>query len=80
MSINFNFNYGESPEDLLSLKELCLKHGFEYNYLYKIAITKGLIGVYYRGSWKLSESEVLKFFEDIAKTKLSKIRTSNGGA
>ena len=53
----------ETPQDLMSIKELCLKRGYDYNYLYKWSIIKGEITVYNRGTWKLSESEVLEFSE-----------------
>ncbi|MBR2525781.1 hypothetical protein IKE67_04890, partial [bacterium] len=65
------------PTDLMSLKELCLKHGFNYDYLYKWSILKREINVYFRGTWKLSESEVLNFSKLIAEKKLRKI--NNGG-
>ena len=67
------------PQDLMSLKELCLKHGYNYDYLYKYSILRGDITVYLRGTWKLSESEVLEFGKNTAEKKLGKIRTRKGG-
>ena len=69
----------QEPLDLMSIKELCLKHGYDYDFLYKRAIQKREINVYYRGTWKLSESEVLEFSRNVAEKKLSKLRTSKGG-
>lgn len=69
----------QDPQDLLSIKELCLKHGYDYDYLYKWAIIKGAIKVYLRGSWKLSESEVLEFSRRMAQARLDKIRDGRGG-
>ena len=69
----------KTPDDLMSLKELCLKHSLEYDYLYKWSVVKGEIKVYFRGVWKVSESEVLNFINSMGETKLSKIRTSKGG-
>lgn len=67
----------EEPKDLMSIKELCLKHQFDYDYLYKWSITKGVIKVYFRGKWKLSESEVLEFSRIKAEEKLNKVRGGN---
>ena len=67
------------PQDLMSLKELCLKHGYNYDYLYKYSILRGDITVYLRGTWKLSEKEVLEFSRNMAVKKLDKIRTRKGG-
>lgn len=67
----------EEPKDLMSIKELCLKHQFDYDYLYKWSIVKGVIKVYYRGKWKLSESEVLEFSRIKAEEKLNKVRGGN---
>lgn len=64
----------KEPTDLMSIKELCMKHGYDYNYLYKWSILKGVIPVYYRGAWKLSESEVLEFSRNQQEQKLAKIR------
>lgn len=64
----------DDPKDLMSIKELCLKHQFDYDYLYKWSIVKGVINTYFRGKWKLSESEVLEFSRIKAEEKLSKIR------
>ena len=69
----------QEPQDLMSLKELCLKHGYNYDYLYKYSILRGDITVYLRGTWKLSESEVLEFSRNMAVKKLDKIRTRKGG-
>ena len=33
----------QDPQDLMSIKELCMKHGYDYDYLYKWAIAKGVI-------------------------------------
>lgn len=69
----------QEPKDLMSLKEICLKHGYNYDYLYKHSILKGNITVYSRGTWKLSEKEVLEFSRNMAVKKLDKIRTRKGG-
>lgn len=69
----------QDPQDLMSIKELCLKHGYNYDYLYKWAILKRVITVYERGTWKLSESEVLEFSRVQAEKKLNKIRANKGG-
>ena len=69
----------QTPDDLMSLKELCLKHCYDYDYLYKWSVIKGVIKTYFRGTWKLSESEVLAFCDSVAEKKLSKVRTSKGG-
>ena len=69
----------EDPQDLMSIKELCLKHGYNYDYLYKWSILKGAITVYDRGCWKVSESEVLEFSRMQAEKKLNKIRATKGG-
>ena len=69
----------KDPQDLMSIKELCLKHGYNYDYLYKWAILKRVITVYERGSWKLSESEVLEFSRQQAEKKLNRVRAAKGG-
>ena len=69
----------QETKDLMSLKELCLKHGYNYDYLYKYSILSGDITVYLRGTWKLSEKEVLEFSRNMAVKKLDKIRTRKGG-
>lgn len=69
----------QDPQDLMSIKELCLKHGYNYDYLYKWAILKRVITVYERGSWKLSESEVLEFSRQQAEKKLNRVRAAKGG-
>lgn len=68
----------QDPTDLMSIKELCLKHGYDYNYLYKWSIIKGVINVYDRGTWKLSESEVQEFSRIQKEQKLAKIRRKVG--
>ena len=69
----------QTPDDLMSLKELCLKHSLEYDYLYKWSVVKGEIKVHFRGVWKVSESEALEFINNQGAKKLSKVRTSRGG-
>ena len=49
------------PTDLMSFKELEIKHGYKYGYLYKWACLEGKLTIYPRGVNKLSESEVLEF-------------------
>lgn len=66
----------EDPQDLMSIRELCLKHGYNYDYLYKWSILKRAISVYERGTWKLSENEVLEFSRQQAEQKLNKIKTT----
>lgn len=68
----------QDQTDLMSIKELCLKYGYDYNYLYKWSIIKGVIPVYYRGTWKLSESEVQEFSRIQKENKLAKIRKRGG--
>ena len=51
----------EEPTDLMSFKELEIKHGYKYGYLYKWACLEGKLTIYPRGVNKLSESEVLQF-------------------
>ena len=65
----------ETPDDLMSLREICLKHRFNYNYLYKCAIQKRAIKVYFRGNWKLSEREVLDWSSKLAQEKLKKLKS-----
>lgn len=69
----------QDQQDLMSIPELCLKHGYNYDYLYKYSILRGNITVYFRGTWKLSEREVLEFSRNMAEKKLGKIRTRKGG-
>jgi hypothetical protein len=58
------------PSDLMSIPELQIAHGYTYAYLYKWSVgakKKGLKGIephFRRGTWVLSESEVLRFDED----------------
>ena len=83
MSVKTNLAHlevqNQLPQDLLSIKEICLKHCYDYDYLYKWSVIKGVIKTYFRGTWKLSESEVLAFCDSVAEKKLSKVRTSKGG-
>lgn len=67
------------PQDLMSIRELSLKHGYNYDYLYKHSILRGNITVYFRGIWKLSESEVLEFSHNLAEKRLQRIRVGKGG-
>lgn len=54
-----SFNRDEQ-NDLMTIQELILKHGFKKGYLYKIAKEPNNgVGVYPRGQLKLSEKEVL---------------------
>lgn len=69
----------QTPEDLMSFKELCLKHSLEYDYIYKWSVVKGAIKVYFRGVWKVSESEVLDFINSQEAKKLAKTRATKGG-
>lgn len=69
----------QEPKDLMSFRELGLKHSIEYDYLYKRSIITGEIQPYYRGTWKLSESEVLEYCWNEAQRRLKKIRTNKGG-
>lgn len=61
--INFERFKDESktPDDLMTLKELGIKHGFKYGYLYKWSCREKQITVYDRGTLYLSEKEVLEF-------------------
>jgi len=63
----------ETPNDLMSFKEMLDKHCIKYGSLYKWT-HKGDIKPYYRGTWKVSESEVLSFCKRKAEEKLSKTR------
>lgn len=69
----------EPPKDLMSLKEICLKHSIDYDYLYKWSVLKGEIKVHFRGVWKVSEKEVFEFIYSQEVKKLSKIRAGKGG-
>lgn len=69
----------KTPEDLMSLKELCTKHCLDYDYLYKWSVLKGEIKVYFRGIWKVSESEVLDYINSKAEQKLGKLKSRKGG-
>ena len=66
------------PTDLMSFNELCLKHRYNYDYLYKHSIIRGNITAYFRGTWKLSESEVLEFSRNVARERIEKIRANKG--
>lgn len=67
------------PLDLMSLREICDKHSYDYDYIYKKSVIKGEITPYLRGVWKLSESEVLEFSRVLKEKKLAKIRAGKGG-
>jgi len=56
------------PSDLMTINELCQKHGFKYGYLYKWSCLLNEIKVYSAGKIQLSESEVLQF-EDNKRSK-----------
>lgn len=58
--INLN-RENDIPNDLMSIRALCLKHGFKYGYLYKWSCLEDKITVYPRGGIKLSEKDVLEF-------------------
>jgi hypothetical protein len=58
-----NFIREEIPSDLLTFKEIEIKHGIKYQYLYKWACIMGQIRIFNRGKLKLSEREVLDFTE-----------------
>ena len=57
-----------SPNDLMTIREIEVKHGFTYSYLYKHA-RLGNLTLYPRGVFKLSEREVLNFVERKTKNK-----------
>lgn len=61
--INFNRETEalKSPDDLMSFKELEIKYGLKYGFLYKWACLKRELNLYERGCLKLSEKEVLDF-------------------
>lgn len=61
MSNVINLVRDKEPTDLMSFKELEIKHGYKYGYLYKWACLEGKITIYPRGVNKLSESEILEF-------------------
>lgn len=61
MSNVINLVRDKEPTDLMSFKELEIKHGYKYGYLYKWACLEGKLTIYPRGVNKLSESEVLQF-------------------
>ncbi len=69
----------ETPDDLMSFKDICLKHGYDYSYLYKWAVLKGAINVYSRGTWNLSEREVLDFSKSISENRLKELRVNKKG-
>jgi hypothetical protein len=56
-----NFTREEIPNDLMTFKEIEIKHGIKYQYFYKWACTMGQIRIFNRGKLKLSEREVLEF-------------------
>jgi hypothetical protein len=58
-----SFTREEIPNDLMSFKEIEIKHGIKYQFLYKWACTMGKIRIFNRGKLKLSEREVLEFTE-----------------
>ena len=59
--INLKKKEHHIPSDLMTFKELEIKHGYKYGYLYKWACLEGKIQIYPRGVLKLSEKEVLEF-------------------
>ena len=69
----------ETPDDLMTFKEICSKYGYNYGFLYKWSVIMGAITLYFRGTWKLSVQEVLNFSEKLAKEKLTKIKTRKAG-
>ena len=69
----------QTPKDLMSIPEFCLKHCFDYDYIYKLSVQKGIIKVYLRGVWKVSESDVFTYINNLKDNKLSKIKARKGG-
>ena len=69
----------QTPNDLMSIPEFCLKHCFDYDYIYKLSVQKGIIKVYLRGVWKVSEGEVFAYINNLKDKKLSKIQARKGG-
>ena len=62
----------------MSIKELCLKHHYKYDYLYNLVLIKGEITVYDRGVWKVSERELLEYSQILKNKKLSEIKSRKG--
>jgi len=67
------------PNDLMSIREISKKHGYDYNYLYKWSVIKQRLTLYDRGIWKLSEKEVLDFSRKRTQEKLAKLRSRKVG-
>lgn len=63
--ISFEKKENNIPTDLMTFKELELKYGFKYGYLYKWScLSQGAdnkLTIYSTGKLKLSEKEVLEF-------------------
>ena len=57
----------KTPEDLMSLKELCTKHCLDYDYLYRGGGQRGERKVDFRGSGKVREGEVVDCINSKAK-------------
>lgn len=68
-----------APNDLMTLKELALKYGCSYDYLYKWSVREKVIQAYFRGTWKLSEKDVIEFITTKTKKRLSEVKSCKGG-
>lgn len=61
--INFIEKEKTRPSDLMTFKELEIKHGYKYGFLYKWACLECQIPLYSTAPLKVSEHDVLKFDE-----------------
>ena len=52
-----------TPEDLLTLKEIMEKYGIKYDFIYKWSVRLGVIPVYDKGGIAISEQDYLDFRE-----------------
>ena len=75
---NFDNQSLETPEDLMTFKELCLKHGYKYDYIYNVVLIKGEVPVFDRGVWAVSEKALLEYSEKMKAKKLSEIKSRKG--
>lgn len=53
-----------TPDDLLTLKEVVNKYGIKYDFIYKWSCRLGVIPVYDKGGIAISEQDYLDFREN----------------
>lgn len=51
----------DTPNDLLTLKEVKEKYGIKYDFIYKWSVRLGVIPVYDKGGIAISEQDYLTF-------------------